>query len=159
MDIRPANVLRPEQPLQPERPSGFSPEKPVTVEQRPEAPKPAERVGEGDFPLPAVTPQTDDLIISPASPEVQQIERIMEDGLAELYAQMPPDKQREFRRVGEQTARQINQLLMATKIQVTKIISLIKDWLKILPGINRFFIEQEAKIKTDELLKMRQPKP
>ncbi len=159
MDIRSTDAIRPEQPPQPERPQGFTPERPVMVEQRPEAPKPVERAGEEDFPPSAAAQQDGDLVIAPASPEVQQIEKIMEDGLAEFYAQMPPDKQREFRRVGEQTARQISQLLTATKVQIGKIISLIKDWLKILPGVNRFFIEQEAKIKTDELLRMRQPKP
>lgn len=159
MDVRPINTLRPEQPPQQERLSGFSPERPASVEQRPEAPKPLEQTGEGQAPLSPTVQQASDQIIEQASLEVQQIEKIMEDGLAELYMQMPPEKQREFRKVGEQTARQINQLLTATKVQIGKIIDLLKDWLKIIPGVNRFFIEQEVKIKTDELLKMRQPKP
>jgi hypothetical protein len=134
-------------------------ERPATPEQRPEASKPLERASDDQDLFPAAAQQSSDAVDAPATPEEQRIERIMEEGLGELYSQMPPDKQREFRRVGEQTARQINQLLGATKLQISKIISLIKDWLKIIPGVNRFFIEQEAKIKTDELLKMRQPKP
>lgn len=135
-------------------------ERPATPEQRPEAAKPLERINDDQDPFPSSVQQpADDAVIAPATPEEQLIERIMEDGLGELYSQMPPDKQREFRQVGERTARQINQLLGATKVQISKIVSLIKDWLKIIPGINRFFIEQEAKIKTDELLRMRQPKP
>lgn len=159
MDNRPTNTLRVEQLPVPERPAGFSPERPVSIEQRPETPKPVERIGEGQSPLPSAGQQSDGLVITPASPEILQIEKIMEDGLAEMYVQMTPEKQREFRQVGEQTARQINQLLGATKVQIGKIIDLIKNWLKIIPGINRFFIEQEAKIKSDELLRMRQPKP
>jgi len=29
------------------------------------------------------------------------------------------------------------------------------DWLKILPGVNKFFLEQEAKIKTDKILALK----
>jgi len=158
MDIRPANALRPEQLPQPERLAGFNPEKPASVGQRLEFPRPIESAGVDQSLSPVDVQQVTAPAALPASPEVKQIEKIMEDGLAELYSQMPPDKQQEFRRVGEVTAQQINQLLSATKIQISKIISLIKDWLKIIPGVNRFFIEQEAKIKTDELLKSRQPK-
>jgi hypothetical protein len=35
---------------------------------------------------------------------------------------------------------------------VKKILALIRDWLKLIPGVNRFFLEQEAKIKTDKIL-------
>jgi len=30
------------------------------------------------------------------------------------------------------------------------------NWLKLIPGVNKFFLEQEAKIKTDEVLKLKQ---
>jgi hypothetical protein len=37
-------------------------------------------------------------------------------------------------------------------VSTKKIFVLIRAWLKIIPGVNRFFLEQEAKIKTDKIL-------
>ena len=33
-----------------------------------------------------------------------------------------------------------------------KILKLIRSWLKLIPGVNKFFLEQEAKIKTDKIV-------
>ena len=68
---------------------------------------------------------------------------------------MPKSKQREFKGEGEKTAAKINQLMSKTKVNVKKIINLIKKWLSIIPGINSFFLEQEAKIKADEIFKIK----
>jgi hypothetical protein len=56
---------------------------------------------------------------------------------------------------GEETVEKINSLLDKTKIKIGKIINLIKKWLKIIPGINQFFLEQEAKIKTDKIINLK----
>jgi len=32
---------------------------------------------------------------------------------------------------------------------------LIKKWLLLIPGVNKYFLEQEAKIKADEIVKMK----
>ncbi|MEI7498249.1 MAG: hypothetical protein WCK11_03125 [Candidatus Falkowbacteria bacterium] len=97
-------------------------------------------------------------LITPVNPvteaEVKAIEHVMEDGLADLYMKMPTDSQAKFRQLGEQTARQINVLLHESKLQIKKIVKLLIEWLKVIPGVNRFFLEQEAKIKTDELLRL-----
>ena len=94
---------------------------------------------------------------APLSAEAQRmadIERILEEDLADIYFKLPEAERAEFRRTGEETARQINTLLAATSIKVKKIIDLIRDWLKLIPGVNRFFLDQEAKIKADRLLKL-----
>ena len=44
----------------------------------------------------------------------------------------------------------------ATTGKAKKIFQLILEWLKLLPGINRFFLEQEAKIKTDRIIHLNQ---
>lgn len=148
---------------QPGRGLGAAVERPILPEQRESRPG-------GGFEAPAATAETPLADQAPATAGAadvgapltateQQIERIMEEGLAEFYVAMPPDKQFAFRKAGEETARQINRLLHETKVQVKKIISLLKDWLKLIPGINRFFLEQEIKIKADELLKLRRPNP
>lgn len=84
-----------------------------------------------------------------------QVEKVMEAGLAEAYRELTPVQKQEFKIKGEETALQIRELLRATHIKVKKIFKLIIDWLKMLPGINRFFIEQEAKIKTDKIISLK----
>jgi len=85
-------------------------------------------------------------------PQIQQIEKILEQGLGDAYSRLSPIAKQEFKLKGEQTAIKINELLKATHVKVKKILKLIVEWLKLLPGVNRFFLEQEAKIKTDQIL-------
>lgn len=82
----------------------------------------------------------------------KQVERIMEEDLVEAFQQLSPIAQQEFKMKGEQTARKIRDLMKGASLKVKKIFSLILEWLKMLPGINRFFLEQEAKIKTDRII-------
>ena len=89
------------------------------------------------------------------SPVLQKIEKILEEDLEQIYFQMPPQKQAEFARKGEETASKIKVNLEGAKFQAKKILELIIDWLKIIPRVNKYFLEQEAKIKTDELLKLK----
>lgn len=85
----------------------------------------------------------------------KEVENILEAGLENLYLDMSKEKQIEFKANGEETVNKISQLLMQAKIQVKKIVQAIIDWLKIIPGINKFFIRQTAKIKTDKILKLK----
>lgn len=96
-------------------------------------------------PVPPVSPV-------PKSAELQEIESILAEDLDALYKELPPGKQLEFKKKGEETATAIDKILHSAKINIRKIIELIKSWLKIIPGVNKYFLEQEAKIKGDELL-------
>ncbi|MFA6547431.1 MAG: hypothetical protein WCT11_00615 [Candidatus Magasanikbacteria bacterium] len=92
-------------------------------------------------------------------PQVQdemmvKIEKILETGLADEYAKLSPIGKQEFKIKGEETTAKIRELLRSTHIKVKKIFYLIIEWLKILPGINNFFLEQEAKIKTDLIVNL-----
>ena len=51
-------------------------------------------------------------------------------------------------------AQNIRAMVASAKIQVRKIIQWIVGWLKLIPGVNIFFLEQEAKIKADKILDM-----
>ena len=120
-------------------------------------PKRLEKVTEGQAGReagPEVSAVTAPVDVSPQQQQIKAVEDIMSDGLGAMYGKLPPEKQREFKLVGEQTARQINKLLSQAKVKVNKIIDLIKKWLSIIPGINKFFLEQEAKIKADEIIKL-----
>ena len=87
------------------------------------------------------------------------VERILADGLDDAWRQLDQPTQERFKHVGEETAVAIASLLQGVKVQTKKIIDLIVAWLKIIPGVNRFFLEQEAKIKADRLLALRQRPP
>lgn len=84
-----------------------------------------------------------------------EVEKVMEEGLKDAFKELTPLQRQEFKIKGEQTAYKIRDLLQATHVKVKKIIRLIMDWLKMLPGINRFFLEQEAKIKTDKIVALK----
>lgn len=87
-----------------------------------------------------------------------QVEKILEEDLQEIWQTMTSDQQQQFKQSGEQTAIQISNLLQAVKVKLSEITKLIMGWLKIIPGVNKFFLEQEAKIKTDKLLDSRSRK-
>lgn len=109
-------------------------------------------------PIPA--PVTDPAPLAPAAaPLPQHVEEILSAGLAETYNQLDPATQQQFRVVGEQTANKISVLLQDSRVQVKKIVDLIINWLRIIPGVNQFFLEQEAKIKADKILTLRPPQP
>ncbi len=85
----------------------------------------------------------------------KKIEHILEDGLEDIYLHLPEAKRVEFKIAGEQTAKEINSLFDKAKVTAKKIVALIRRWLALIPGINRFFLEQMTKIKTDEILKLK----
>ncbi len=85
-----------------------------------------------------------------------KVEKIMEEGLADAFNELSPIERQEFKIKGEETALQIRELLKATHIKIKKVFKLLFTWLKLLPGINRFYLEQEAKIKSDKIVSLHQ---
>jgi len=85
----------------------------------------------------------------------KQIEKFLSGGLEEAYLKMTASEREEFRRVGEKTARDINSILTKAKVKTKKIIELIKKWLTLIPGVSRFFLEQEAKIRADKIMELK----
>ena len=114
-------------------------------------------IPEQKFSEPATKPSTMPAPEISAPPlTIAEIEQALSSDLEEVYFQMPPETQTVFKKKGEQTAREVKTLLEKTKVNVRKIAKLIMNWLKLIPGVNKFFLEQEAKIKTDEVLKLKQ---
>ena len=85
----------------------------------------------------------------------EAIDKILADGLGDIFLKMSPAKQKEFQTKGEETVKKISLLLNETKVSVGKIVELIKKWLKLIPGVNKFFLEQETKLKVDKIIKMK----
>ncbi len=81
-----------------------------------------------------------------------KIEHVMQAGLEDAFRELSVVKQQEFKVKGEETARAIRQLLRSTHVKIKKIFALLMEWLKLLPGINRYYLEQEAKIKADRIM-------
>jgi len=100
------------------------------------------------------------IAVSPAAHNFQKrrelaIDNILAEGLSEIFLKMKPEEQKEFKKRGEETAAKINLLLNQAKVKVNKIIKLIKSWLSAISGINRFFLEQDTKIKADKIIKIK----
>ncbi len=153
----PQDLPNQEIPVQPEMPEEVEVEKKIEVEKAPTFPTEGAIGAEQQE---AVMPAQ---VIAPAAPQppvksptLEKIENILQEDLQDIYFQLPPKKQAEFREVGEETATRIAKMMSGVKIHVKKILELIINWLKIIPGLNRYFLEQEAKIKTDEILKLKQ---
>ena len=83
------------------------------------------------------------------------IDKILADGLGDIFLKMSPVQQKEFQIKGEETVKKINLLLNEARVSVSKIVELIKKWLKLIPGVNKFFLEQETKLKVDKIIKMK----
>ena len=138
----------------------------------PEAGRPPESEPqlERSIPRPAAAPQTapEPVVTESAVPEPlvplatptksqlqKEIEDVLEEDLHDLYLELAEPERLIFKHKGEVTASKIRLLLGETKVRVQEIFRLIVEWLRFLPGVSQFFIEKEAKIKTDKLLRFR----
>lgn len=106
---------------------------------------------------PLITPGPSALVsdISYEEKQVAAIENIMAEGLDQVFLKMSPIQQKKFKTEGEKTAVKINKILMKARVSAEKVVLLIRRWLSMVPHINRFFLEQEVKIKTDRILKIK----
>lgn len=89
-------------------------------------------------------------------PMLVKIEGILAEDLADVYENLPEALKPKFRAKGEETAGKIRQMMQDAKVKARKVLKLIKEWLKMIPGVNKFFLEQEATIKTQKLLGLKQ---
>ncbi|MFA6322633.1 MAG: hypothetical protein WCX71_04120 [Candidatus Buchananbacteria bacterium] len=82
------------------------------------------------------------------------IEDILSEDLRDVYFKMDPPLQQKFKTEGENISAKIEVLLKETKVKTHKIFKLIFGWLKLIPGVNKFFINQEAKLKAEKIIKL-----
>ncbi|MFW5888731.1 MAG: hypothetical protein ACOCVY_03385 [Patescibacteria group bacterium] len=92
----------------------------------------------------------------------KEIEKILQDGLEDMYKELDDEKKKIFREKGEKIASQINEYLDERRSRKLsdffnsvkkKILRLIKQWLCLL-NASKEFIEQEAKLKSDKIINM-----
>lgn len=96
----------------------------------------------------------DEIRTSQKDPIVIEVEKILEDGVGEFYNSLSDDAKIAFKKKGEQTAFEISEMIRTLHVKFKRLIFLISDWLKTIPGVNRFFLEQEAKIKADRIMQL-----
>lgn len=94
------------------------------------------------------------LPISAPDQQLQQVEQVLAEGLQDIFASLPPAEQQKFKVSGEQAAQEVDSLLRQVKVKVSAIVDVIRRWLSSIPGVNKFFVEQEAKIKAEKLVKL-----
>lgn len=150
----PEPIIKREQPVRPER----APEKEAPVER----PRPAERpIERGLTPATPATltsaPKPLTLTPEPSAkdPMTRKIESILEEDLKDVYFSMNETDRARFKTKGDETASKIKALLGRAHIKAKEIVNLLIDWLRLIPGVNRFFLEQEAKIKADKILQIK----
>lgn len=101
-------------------------------------------------PLPPVV--VDRPIASPQDEILKGVEDILAKGMADIYQDLAPEKKPAFRAKGEEVAQKIRNMIAKGKVKIHAVLKLIKEWLYSIPGISHFFLEQEAKIKTDLII-------
>lgn len=156
-----AEPLSPEQPQIP-NPEAMPGESSVqTATEQPIVPKekPKEAPAEIIPPQQPVSPQPQTTAL-PAdrqkSEVLEEIEQIMEEDLEETYQKMTPAQKAVFRKEGEKTAAEIESMLHKVKFKSKKVFKLIFSWLRVVPGLSKYFLKQEAKIKTDEVTHLKE---
>jgi len=126
-------------------------------EARPEAPREAESSEKSPrtatiAPVPTVASS---LGASLKSEILIQVEDILEQDLGDIYFKMDFKDQQKFKTKGEETAQKIETIMSSGRIKAQQIFKLLIEWLKTIPGVNKFFIRQAAKIKTDKILNLK----
>ena len=117
-----------------------------------EAPKTAEATAV-EVPAATAPPHSAAAPVSPPKDDTTiNVERVLEDDLQQAYHQLPPAKKVEFKKEGERVAAEIAGMIKSLRIRAARVLKLITRWLRLIPGVNKFFLIQQAKIKTDRVL-------
>ncbi len=127
------------------------PEVAPALQQELQAPQPAEQQRVG-FKRKTAT-QTIPAALS-KSATLKDVEDLLTEDLTDIYQSMTPQEQIAFRKKGEEVAHSIETLVLTFRATTRKVLDLIRGWLAMIPRVNRYFLEQESKIKTDEIMKL-----
>lgn len=82
----------------------------------------------------------------------KNIENVLSEGMENVYLSLDAGTQRIFKIKGEEISAKITTLILQAKVKVKEITELILEWLRIIPKVNKHYLEQEAKIKTEKIL-------
>lgn len=123
---------------------------PVEVQQPVEVPKPGARASTStQAPATPAAP-----IAQPKTQARQDIANVLSEGLTQVYQGMTPQEQQAFRVAGEQAASQIEAMMKGFHATARAVLGIIRQWLRLIPRVNKYFLEQESKIKTDKMMSL-----
>lgn len=88
----------------------------------------------------------------------KQIESILQEGLGPVFLQMDQKERMAFTQAANETASKLEVLVTQFKASAKEVLRLIKVWLAKIPRVNKYFLEQASKIKTDEILQVQAQK-
>ena len=133
-------------PMQPnmEKPAAAPEQSPVSPEQEGTQEQQVEKA-------PDDTTQAQAPIIPTAVPP-EKIESILSEGMDNLFLSMDVTTQAQFKAKGEETVQEIATLMQQTKVKVRQVVDLLLIWLRIIPQVNKHYLEKEAKIKAEKIM-------
>lgn len=83
-----------------------------------------------------------------------EIESTLAEGLEEVFMNLPPEVKPAFKAKGEEVAQTIKTWMDDAKLVARKVLKLIREWLGMVPNVNKYFLEQESKIKRDHIMEL-----
>jgi hypothetical protein len=92
--------------------------------------------------------------VAPSDPTIRSIELILSEDMTEHFKAMSPDDQAKFKAKGEETVSKIVTLMQKTALKAKEVLKLVVGWLRFIPHVNKYFLEQESKIKTDKIMEL-----
>lgn len=129
------------------------PEKKVEQEKAPETTSDQAVAPEvaGETPSAAPLP-AEPVVVAQKDPELSAIENILSEDLTDIFLALPENQRLTFKQKGEEVAIKVKELVDKGKTTISKVLDLIRDWFRIIPGVNKFFLEQETKKKARKLM-------
>lgn len=83
-----------------------------------------------------------------------RVERVLEQNLWDLYFALPQGTREKFKAEGEAAAASLRAAIESKRVKPSQVLRPVLRWLKTIPRVNPFFLEQEAKIKTDQVMEL-----
>lgn len=101
-----------------------------------------------------LAPIAEPIPAAPVDEVILEVEKILEDGLGDYVEAMSEETRTRFLAKGREVSTQIADMVRKLKVELHRAIVLIRDWLLTIPSVNRYFMEQEVKIKTDRIIEL-----
>lgn len=82
-----------------------------------------------------------------------EVEKLLEKNLGDIYTSLPDNIKPFFKSHGEKIAQTVVGMINNKSFDGGVVMEMVEDWLKLVPKSNSLFLEQEAKLKTDSIVK------
>ncbi len=104
--------------------------------------------------LSKINDATNNQVVRNSDIELKKVENILAENMDKVFLSLDAPTQMIFKNKGEEVAKKINVLLQSGQVKIKKVLDLILEWLRVIPKINKHFLQQEAKIKADQIMNL-----